>query len=363
MSRRGILIAGSVLLAVVGLAILALLLSPVSVFTRPPGTPAPTRADQRLSEEVIASGLEIPWALAHAPDGRILLTDRPGRVRVIEGGKLKNEPLFTLPVAHEGEGGLLGIALDPEFERNKFIYLYYTYRSGGLANRVIRVREDRPIQTAQVLVDRIPGGTVHDGGRIRFGPDGKLYIGTGDAGASAAAQDPGSLAGKILRVNPDGSVPSDNPFPSSPVYSLGHRNVQGLAWIDDQLYTTEHGPQAHDELNRIERGANYGWPTVTGTEAAVGMVSPLIESGSSTWAPSGLAAQGGKLYFAGLRSQTLWQFDPANTELRILKEGYGRLREVVAGPKGELYLFTGNRDGRGQVREGDDRLIRLKLGG
>ncbi len=228
----------------------------------------PTAVDFQV--ETVAEGLDTPWDLAFAPDGRIFFTERPGRLRVIEGGRLRPEPVATIPeVVERGEGGLLGLALDPDFAGNGHLYLYHTYSGsdGGLRNRVVRYTladraGARGLTEPRVILDDIPAAAIHNGGRIAFGPDGKLYVTTGDAAAPALAQDRDSLAGKILRLNPDGSVPDDNPFPGSPVYSYGHRNPQGLAWQPGtgQLYATEHGPSAHDEVNLIAPGDNYGWP-------------------------------------------------------------------------------------------------------
>lgn len=330
--------------------------------------------------EVMATGLEVPWALAFSPDGRIFFTERPGRLRVISDGVLVPQPVAVLPVAATGEAGLLGLALDPQFEENRFLYVYYTYREGReVWNRVVRLTESggRAAEPL-VLLQGIPGAAIHDGGRLRFGPDGKLYITTGDAAQELLAPELTSLAGKVLRLNPDGSVPWDNPFPGSPVLSYGHRNPQGLAWqpATGRLYATEHGPRGHDEVNIIRAGANYGWPTARGREeVGPGFSLPVAESGSGTWAPSGATFYTGPefpqwqghLFFAGLRSAALWHVDPAASqplEPQPLVEGrYGRLRDVVQGPDGPLYLLTSNRDGRGNAGPEDDRLLRLVPGG
>ncbi|MDW8059278.1 MAG: PQQ-dependent sugar dehydrogenase [Thermomicrobium sp.] len=352
----------------------------------PTATPAPTPSGPvELRVETVVGGLEAPWEVAFAPDGRLLLTERPGRVRLVRDGQLVPEPVLTLPVAATGEAGLLGLALHPDFPTTPWVYLYYTYSEGDrLWNRVVRCTAmgDRLVDPV-VVIDRIPGATIHDGGRIAFGPDGKLYVTTGDAREPTAAQDLNSLAGKILRLEPDGSVPADNPFPGSPVWSYGHRNPQGLAWTSDgRLYATEHGPTgdlglaAHDEVNAIEPGRNYGWPFVVGTlvrQALPDAVPPVIESGTATWAPSGatfvrsgrIPQWQGNLLFAGLRSQTLWRLvlspDGRSAELLepLYRGEFGRLRTVVEGPDGALYLLTSNRDGRGSPRRGDDRLLRI----
>ncbi|GBC81641.1 Aldose sugar dehydrogenase YliI [bacterium HR10] len=335
--------------------------------------------------DVVASGLQIPWAIDFAPDGRLFLTERPGRIRVIRDGELQSEPWAQIPVAHEGEGGLLGLALDPNFAENGFVYVYYTYREGTrLWNRVARLtdREGRG-EDLVVLLDRIPGSTIHNGGRIRFGPDGKLYITTGDANVPTSAQDLASLAGKILRLNPDGSIPTDNPFPNSPVWSYGHRNPQGLAWhpVTGTLFSTEHGPSGlppnccHDEVNVIEPGQNYGWPSVFGIRGDPRFVDPILESGLDTWAPSGAAFYSGdqlpeswrgRFFFAALRGQHLGRVTLRSPDLRSVERfeklfvgEFGRLRDVVQGPDGFLYVTTSNRDGRGIPRSGDDRLLRI----
>jgi len=335
--------------------------------------------------EVVAQGLQVPWAIDFAPDGRIFLTERPGRIRVIREGELHPEPWAQLPVAHEGEGGLLGLALDPNFAQNGFVYVYYTYREGNrLWNRVVRLteREGRGADPF-VLLDRIPGSVIHDGGRIKFGPDGKLYITTGDANAPSSAQEVTSLAGKILRLNPDGSIPADNPFPNSPVWSYGHRNPQGLAWhpITGALFSTEHGPSGlppnccHDEVNVIEPGRNYGWPRVFGIARDPQFVDPILESGLDTWAPSGATFYStdrlpeewrGRLFFAALRGQHLQRVTLRAPDFRSVERAeklfvgdFGRLRDVVQGPDGFLYVTTSNRDGRGLPRAGDDRVLRI----
>jgi glucose/arabinose dehydrogenase len=335
--------------------------------------------------EVVAQGLQIPWAIDFAPDGRIFVTERPGRIRVVREGVLQPEPWAQLPVAHEGEGGLLGLALDPNFAQNGFVYVYYTYREGNrLWNRVVRlVERDGRGADPVVLLDRIPGSTIHDGGRIKFGPDGKLYITTGDANNPPLAQDVTSLAGKILRLNPDGTIPEDNPFSASPVWSYGHRNPQGLAWhpVTGALFSTEHGPSGvppnccHDEVNVIEPGRNYGWPRVFGIARDARFVDPILESGMDTWAPSGATFYAGdrlpepwrgRLLFAALRGQHLHRVTLQQPDFRRVEHteklfvgAFGRLRDVVQGPDGFLYVTTSNRDGRGLPRAGDDRLLRI----
>ncbi|MGH7313345.1 MAG: PQQ-dependent sugar dehydrogenase, partial [Candidatus Rokuibacteriota bacterium] len=315
--------------------------------------------------------LEVPWALAFAPDGRLFITERPGRIRVLGDGRLDPKPVATLPVAARGEGGLMGLALDPEFAKTGRLYVCYTMsKRGSLVNRlaVLTFREGRA-GDERVLVDDIPGATVHDGCRVKFGPDGRLYVTTGDAAEPRLAQRLASLAGKILRYNADGSVPADNPFPGSPVYTLGHRNPQGLAWDGaGRLFASEHGPSGfpggHDELNLIRPGRNYGWPEVYGRAGREGFDDPVLESGSRTWAPSGMAILGDAAYIAALRGQRLLRVglaaDGSVTGVSSLLEGtYGRLRDVVVGPDGALYVATSNRNGRGSPAANDDRILRL----
>ncbi|MBI3842172.1 MAG: PQQ-dependent sugar dehydrogenase [Thaumarchaeota archaeon] len=216
----------------------------------------------------MATRLQIPWEIAFAPDGRIFFTERVGTLRVIDNGVLADEPVGKVDVARVGEGGLLGLSLDPDFEKNHYLYLYYTYSDFlNLYNRVSRFTElNNKISEEKILLDKIPAQSIHDGGRIKFGPDGKLYATTGDSANPSSSQDLKSLSGKILRINSDGTIPNDNPFADSPVYSYGHRNPQGLAWdpVTGVLFETEHGPsgengmRAHDEINIIEPGKNYG---------------------------------------------------------------------------------------------------------
>jgi len=328
--------------------------------------------------ETVVGGLDTPWSLAFVPDGRIFVTERPGLIRVIEDGRLRPQPLADLreQVTAEGEGGLLGLALDPAFAENHAFYVYFTYRDGGgLRNRVVRLTERAGTAgDPLVIVDGIPGGPIHDGGRIKFGPDGLLYVTTGDAGRQDLAQDQASLAGKILRLNRDGSVPDDNPFPGSPVYSYGHRNPQGLAWQPGSgvLFATEHGPTGNDEVNIIRAGGNYGWPLVQGAAHDDRFIDPVITF-SPAAAPSGATFYDadrfpcwrGDLFFATLRGTHLHRlrFDPSVQDVatsdRLLDGDFGRLRDAVVGPDGYLYVLTSNRDGRGQPAAGDDRLIRV----
>ncbi|PXV93623.1 glucose/arabinose dehydrogenase [Lachnotalea glycerini] len=331
--------------------------------------------------EVVANNLNIPWALAVDNRNDIYFTERIGNIWIIEEGELYNKPLYTFdyPFQSTSEGGLMGIALDEDFENNGYLYVMYTYRDQGRLNNAIArlVRTNHELIFNQVLLDKIPGGRTHNGGRIKIGPDGKLYITTGDAEVPELAQDLTSMAGKILRINVDGSIPLDNPFSNSPVYSYGFRNPQGLAWdTNGILYASEHGTNANDEINVIVPGGNYGWPNVQGdkTQDAISIQMPLLQSGEITWAPSGMdfANQGpwkGKLMVANLRGEqllviTIFETEEGNKEASAegwLYREYGRLRDVVRGNDGSVYIATNNRDGRGNPRFMDDKILRLVL--
>jgi glucose/arabinose dehydrogenase len=335
--------------------------------------------------EVITSGLKVPWAIAFLParsasgiadaggtDGAMLVTERGGSVRYVSAsGELKNEPVAKLSNVKEiGEGGLLGIALHPDFESNRYVYLYYTYSGSILSvlNRVSRfVYDGSTLKNEKVIVDEIPAASNHDGGRIKFGPDKFLYITTGDAQNPSQAQDKNSLAGKILRVTDEGDPAPGNPF-GNRVYSYGHRNPQGITWDKNgQLWETEHGPSGlqtgNDEFNKIQLGGNYGWPDIVGSQTEEGMISPILESGfHNTWAPSGLAYVNDKFYFSGLRGEALYRVTVSGSKATLdtfLKGEFGRLRECIVGPDGLLYLTTSNRDGRGNPVAEDDRIIRV----
>lgn len=329
-----------------------------------------------LRVEIVAKNLDTPWEIAFAPDGRIFVTERPGVVRVIQNGELREEPYADLGAEEMGEGGQLGLALDPNFEENDTLYAYYTTETeDGPVNRIVRLVETQggDVEQREVLLEA-PAARIHNGGRLAFGPDGKLYATIGDTSEASLAQDRDVLAGKILRLNPDGSIPSDNPFDGSPVYSYGHRNPQGLAWDKaGNLYAPEHGQSAHDELNLIKAGNNYGWPEIQGDENAPGLTPPVLHSGEETWAPSGAeyvesGPWEGSILFTGLAGESLHrvEFDPEDpskvTKHREYLEGeYGRLRTVKQGPEGALYVLTSNRDGRGDPVPADDRLLKITL--
>lgn len=347
-------------------------------------TPAPaahTGEDFPYTIETVAEGLNVPWDMAVASDGRIFYTERPGDIRVIVAGEVQEQPVLSLRdyVYSRSEAGMLGLALDPQFDANGHLYVYHTYEeAGNVLNRVLRLKVSGNLaEIEDVILEGIPGAPNHNGGRISFGPDGLLYITTGDIYDPLTAQDLNDLGGKILRIDGDGRIPDSNPFPSSPVYSYGHRNPQGLAW-DPQtgaMYSAEHGQTGHDEINLIEAGANYGWPHIEGEqsghdEAGQQLIQPLVHSGSDTWAPSGLTfidagPWQGNLLAAGLRGQALVRIILADEETAsvqvalYLENEWGRLRYVKQAPDGSVYLMTNNRDGRGRPAAGDDRILRL----
>jgi glucose/arabinose dehydrogenase len=368
-----------------------------AVTPSPSPTPTPTPSP-RIGPAVVQGvntiviGLEIPWAVDLAPDGRLFVTERPGRVRIVrivgEAATVQPEPWATLParVSPNTERGLLGLALDPSFAKNGFVYLYYSYRGPGTTtlNRLVRMRDANGVGVDEtVLLDGIPGNEQHDGGRVKFGPDGKLYLTVGDGEVDARAQNTASPNGKVLRLNSDGSIPTDNPFADSAVWSFGHRNPQGIAWHPDTgaLYETEHGPSVifplccQDEVNLIEKGKNYGWPVVTGQPHDARFVDPLVWSGrTDTWAPSGatfLTKSGplrGSFLFAALRGSHLHRvvFGPDGRtvlfEERLLENQFGRLRDVFELPSGQLLVLTSNRDARGRPLPTDDRVLLVTLG-
>lgn len=325
-------------------------------------TPAENAGHRVKVDAVLATGLTTPWGVAPLPDGSALLTERDSArlLRLGTNGKLTE--LGTVDgVTAAGEGGLLGIVA-PTPDR---AYVYFT---AATDNRVVALTlaKDR-ISSQQPIITGIPKANVHNGGRLAIGPDGLLYIGTGDGGSTSHAQDLGSLGGKILRTTLAGKPAPGNPFPQAPlVYSYGHRNVQGLAFDPQgRLWASEFGQNTWDELNLIKPGGNYGWPTAEGKSDNPEFVSPQQVWSTDQASPSGLAYQDGSLWMAGLRGQRLWEIPiqdgRAGTPIPHLEEQFGRLRTVVALPDGSLWLTTSNTDGRGTPQDGDDRLLRLVI--
>jgi quinoprotein glucose dehydrogenase len=366
--------------------------------------PAPQQISERFVPEPRGyrleswvENLEAPWSLVFLPDGRALVSERPGRIRLIRDGRLIDEPYASFEVASgaaadviasflsvfaDGEGGLMGLAVHPDFPRSPYVYAMHTYSGpAGVRNRVIRLRDEGDHgRFDRVILDGLPGWTFHNGGRIAFGPDGMLYVATGETFEAALAQDLSSPAGKILRLTPEGGVPGDNPFPNSPVYSYGHRNPQGLAWEprSGALFASEHGPtgefglSAHDEINLIGAGGNYGWPRAVGAPGLEGLTDPILVWTRQAVPPAGLAFHRDDLFVAALGSGALVRIRLAPSQAGYDVIGVehwfargpddallGRLRDVVEGPDGALYILTSNRDGRGAPRPGDDRIYRL----
>jgi glucose/arabinose dehydrogenase len=340
-----------------------------------------------IKVEPWVENLEVPWSLVFLPDKRALVSERPGRIRLIKAGKIEDKPYAKIEVHSEGEAGLLGLAVHPEFPNQPFIYAMYTYEKGGdLFNRVVRFKDDGDTGTFdKVIWDDLPGARFHDGGRIAFGPDKMLYITIGENFKAKLAQDLTSLGGKILRMTPDGQIPADNPFKGSPVYTYGNRNPQGLAWQPEtgKLFESEHGPTGefahfgHDEINIILKGGNYGWPAVIGAPGEKIYIDPIIVWKKAT-PPAGMTFyQGellknmkGDLFVATLISEALIRISlnkdtekVERIERWFAKDDssgkYGRLRDVVEGPDGALYFTTSNRDGRGNPRAGDDKIYRI----
>ena len=355
------------------LAIIAAIAASILIITSPSGSiviPKPTTSPTGTEAvQIIATNLQKPWALTFG-DEKIFFTEKVGRLRVIDNNILVNESVADFHVADITDAGLLGITTHPDFVKNHFMYVYYTYKDGDkLWNKVQRVTEsENKIIDAKVILDKIPGAEFDDGGVIKFGPDKKLYIGTGDATDENAAQDLNSLAGKILRLNDDGSIPNDNPIPNSPVFSYGLRNPQGLTW-DNQgnLYETEEGPTKDDEINIIKKGQNYGWPyqECSGSKEyqdAILCYNVSIEPAGIAYYDSGKLDLKNSLVLATLRGNVLYQLSVHNnntTSQKIILDGLGRIREVGVGPDGYLYILTGNTDGKGFPDKKDDKLLRI----
>ncbi|HET6478968.1 MAG TPA: PQQ-dependent sugar dehydrogenase [Actinoplanes sp.] len=332
-------------------------------FPAPTASPAssPASADKQIDlgkPQTIVSGLEVPWGLAFLPDGSALVSERESaNIRQIPAGGGSPRRVRHLDgVEADGEGGLLGIAVDPDYAHNKYVYAYFT---AARDNRIVRftLAGGNP----KVIFDGIDKARIHNGGRIAFGPDGFLYVGTGDAGNGSESQDWDDVNGKILRITRDGQAAPGNPRAGSPVWSMGHRNVQGLAWGQDKrMYGIEFGQNTWDEVNVIQPGKNYGWPEVEGRAGDPKYVDPIVQWRTDDASPSGAVAAGNTLYVAGLRGERLWTVPLGGGAPQAQFNGeYGRLRTVAVAPDGALWLTTSNRDGRGDPRTGDDRILRF----
>jgi glucose/arabinose dehydrogenase len=331
----------------------------VAPTTTPPVEPGPVVPTEFAD---VATGFDVPWGLAFLPDGSALLSERDtARILLVSAGGQVTEVGTVADVAAGGEGGLLGIAFAPGSAET--LYAYFTSAED---NRVVRMPySDGGLGHADVIIDGIPKAGNHNGGRITFGPDGMLYVGTGDAANSDRSQDRESLGGKILRLNPDGSIPADNPFDGSPVFSYGHRNVQGLAFDDDgNLWASEFGQNTWDELNLIRAGENYGWPVVEGVGNDDRFVDPVAQWSTDEASPSGIAYVRDTLFMAALRGERLWQIPVSNgaagNPADYAVGEFGRLRHAEPAPDGTLWVLTNN-TARGDPREGDDRILRVTL--
>lgn len=330
-----------------------------------------------IAVETVVSGLEVPWGIAFLPSGDMLVTERPGRIRLVQNGAI-TRTLATVPIAPGGEGGLLGVALAPDFAESRAFFIYFTAQDGNRVERWTLAADETSASRERVLLEGIPSAKYHDGGRLRIGPDGMLYIGTGDAREPELSQDRSSLAGKILRLAPDGSVPGDNPFAGSPVYLSGIRNTQGFDWRDDgTLLVTDHGPSgelgrsAHDEVTVANAGDNLGWPTVYRCEHREGMVAPLITfanavppGGAAVYRGDGVPAWRGSLLVGSLGAKHLHRVmltDDGKLKGHevYLENRHGRLRDVIMGPDGHLYVTTSNCDGRGDCGPDKDHILRI----
>ncbi|HEY1275667.1 MAG TPA: PQQ-dependent sugar dehydrogenase [Thermoleophilaceae bacterium] len=311
----------------------------------------------------VATGLHVPWGIAFLPGGSALVSERTtGRILRIPRGGGRPRTVMRVPGVdtQAGEGGLLGLAVSPSYRRDRLVYAYFTSRSD---NRIVRFRLGGPVQP---ILTGIARGFIHNGGRIAFGPDGKLYAGVGETGDGALAQDRDSLNGKILRMNPDGSVPRGNPF-GTLVWSWGHRNVEGLAWDRaGRLWEAELGQDRFDEVNLIRKGRNYGWPEVEGHGDTHGgrFVNPKLTWPTSEASPGGAAVADGALWVGALRGAGVWRVPLHGARVgkprKLLAGRYGRIRTVVRTPGGALWIATSNRDGRGSPRAGDDRIVRFR---
>jgi len=320
----------------------------------------------------VAEGLNTPWGLAPLPDGDLFVSSRDdATITRVDGETGKKTELGEVPgVSPAGEGGLMGLALSPDYASDHMIYAYFTSASD---NRIVRMVYDEQraagdqLGAPDTIFKGIPKGYIHNGGRIAFGPDKMLYAGTGESGDTGLSQDKKSLGGKILRLTPEGEPAPGNPFPDSPVYSYGHRNVQGLAWDSKQrLFASEFGQDTWDELNAIKPGDNYGWPEAEGKSDDSEFHSPLAQWGTDDASPSGIAYAEGSVWMAGLKGQRLWRIPLNGTEASadpqaFLEGEYGRLRTVVAAGGDKLWLVTSNTDGRGDPKDGDDRILELQV--
>lgn len=373
------------------LAFLTLLITACSDFNLP--TPQEIQKEPpKISEyseykvEAIATNLFVPWSIVFTDENRILVSERNGKIRVIIKEKLQEKPLHIFQdISSQSEEGLMGMALDPNYTSNKYLYLCLAYPKGNaLFDKILRFKDNEDhLSDETVIVDNIPAARYHAGCRLQFGPDEKLYITTGDATERNKAQNLNVLNGKILRINPDGSIPKDNPYKNSPIWSYGHRNPQGIDWYPgtDILYETEHGPSTFDgppggdEVNIIKKGENYGWPLVSHENNKKGLIAPKLVFTPAEAPASGMFYTSDKLpqftntfLFGTLKGEGIIKLnideeDPRNilSHKKLFHKQYGRIREIAQSPNGDIYFSTSNRDGRGPLFEGDDKIYKISI--
>ncbi len=352
--------------------------------------PPPTETP-KFRVETVAANLEVVWSIVFAPDGRMFFTERPGRVRVIENGELRYAPFFTVPdIEPSGESGLMGMTLHPQFAANQFVYLAYAYRANGDQRvRVARYRETgETLIEAKTIIEAIPAARYHSGTRLKFGPDAKLYITTGDATKQSQAQKLDNLGGKTLRLNDDGTVPADNPFVGQKgarpeIWTFGHRNAQGMDFQPETglMVQTEHGPSiidgvslfkrtGGDEVNIVEKGKNYGWAKISHQTRREGMETPIVEYSPAVAPASGMFYRGslfpafkGNFFFGALKGEAIIRLVLEGRRVvsqeRLVEKTYGRIRETAEAADGSIYFSTSNRDGRGDPAREDDRILRI----
>ncbi|CAN5315528.1 PQQ-dependent sugar dehydrogenase [soil metagenome] len=356
-----------------------------------PKIPA-SKSVPKFRVETVAANLEVVWSIVFAPDGRMFFTERPGRVRVMENGKLRDKPFFVVPdVEPSGESGLMGMVLHPNFTENHFVYLAYAYQNADKDQtvRVARYRENgETLVEPKTIIEGIPAAQYHSGTRLKFGPDGKLYITTGDATKQSRAQKLDSINGKTLRLNDDGTIPNDNPFINQKdargeIWTYGHRNAQGMDFQPESglMFQTEHGPSiidgvslfkrtGGDEVNIVEKGKNYGWAKISHNMTRKGMETPIVEYSPAVAPASGMFYRGnlfpefkGNFFFGALKGQMIVRLVLDGRKIvsqdKLLQKEYGRIREVAEGLDGAIYFSTSNRDGRGDPTKEDDRILRI----
>lgn len=375
MVRKSLLGIAGVIIIIIAISVATVLSTP-SDTTVPIPEPATTDNANQTNKGIrtIAQNLDVPWAIDIAVDNRIFFTEKPGRLGMIHAnGTLASEPIVNIHTEDIGEAGLMGLALHPNFTQNHQMYVYHTYaKNGGLYNKVLMLTEkNNKIVNSKIILDGIPASDSNNGGRIKFGPDGKLYVSTGDSETPELAQNTNSLAGKLLRLNDDGTIPDDNPIPESPVYSYGHRDIQGFAWhpITKKLYASEHGPAGNDEVNIIEPGSNYGWPIEVCNHSTSSApirfetpeycFNPEIAPSGLTIAASNKLGYQNDILFTTLRGSHLHHIDLETRIQDNVLVGYGRLSDIVEAHDGSLYVLTTNRNAIGIGNANDDHILQI----